>query len=440
MTSGQGGPSPQKSEVLPRTGSDSCVGGDFGALTSLGAAKSTINSMETVHKTTRNFGWRWPSRRVCPLGRRLLMTVDRRMLQFMAPRSSAWRWIQQCIARWLVPGAALLWVTAAPCQAAEASGPADATDAETARTQTPSAAKPSQSASPDVERTYADTDSRALTDFRPYVDPYGSWVQDPDYGLVWIPSAHVVGTDFAPYVTSGHWALSRSGEEWVWVSDYPFGWVVFHYGRWVRTPSWGWVWIPGRRYAPAWVIWRVEASGYGYVGWAPAPPSYIWVDGSVWWLYYRPPIRYVFCPKRYVFYPRFYSHLVRDRALVRRLGRRSRRTPWRGITPASPTLAEAGIPARAVVTPRVSAVPRTVAPAVGRRGARAVSLTRRPAVAGGVTRPGLPARSRAASGPVQRVPQQVRPIPAPARGLPMGRGGRIAPLPGRSPSGGKTRR
>ena len=31
------------------TGSDSCVGSDFGALASPGAAKSTINSMETAH-------------------------------------------------------------------------------------------------------------------------------------------------------------------------------------------------------------------------------------------------------------------------------------------------------------------------------------------------------------------------------------------------------
>jgi hypothetical protein len=97
---------------------------------------------------------------------------------------------------------------------------------------------------------YDDTDPSALTDFRGALDPYGSWGQDPTYGTVWVPSQSVVGDDFTPYVTAGHWVYD---DDYTWVSDYDWGWVPFHYGRWVYGPSFGWGWVPGRRYAPAWV-------------------------------------------------------------------------------------------------------------------------------------------------------------------------------------------
>src|SRR5262249_23935328 len=70
-----------------------------------------------------------------------------------------------------------------------------------------------------------------------------------------------------PY-TVGRWAWSDYG--WTWVSDEPFGWAAYHYGRWTRAPRYGWVWIPGDVWAPAWVAWR---QGPGMVGWAPLPPS-----------------------------------------------------------------------------------------------------------------------------------------------------------------------
>ena len=31
---------------------------------------------------------------------------------------------------------------------------------------------------------------------------------------------------------------------WYWVSDEPFGWVAYHYGRWTRLRNVGWVWVP----------------------------------------------------------------------------------------------------------------------------------------------------------------------------------------------------
>jgi hypothetical protein len=77
----------------------------------------------------------------------------------------------------------------------------------------------------------------------------------------------MVGTDFTPYYSGGHWAMTDYG--WTWVSDYNWGWAPFHYGRWQPLGAHGWCWIPGRIWGPAWVHWRL---GGGYVGWAPLPP------------------------------------------------------------------------------------------------------------------------------------------------------------------------
>src|SRR5690606_23889798 len=99
---------------------------------------------------------------------------------------------------------------------------------------------------------FEDQDPSALTDFEPYLRDQGAWVEHPHYGTVWVPARKVVGAKFVPYVTNGHWSLTPDGD-WVWVSDYNFGWVTFHYGRWIWTSDYAWVWIPGRTYAPAWV-------------------------------------------------------------------------------------------------------------------------------------------------------------------------------------------
>jgi hypothetical protein len=96
--------------------------------------------------------------------------------------------------------------------------------------------------------------------------PYGEWT-DVDGTRVWHPSANVVGEDFQPYATNGQWVSSDYG--WYFQSDYPWGWAPFHYGRWALDPNYGWIWVPGTVWAPAWVDWR---SGGGYIGWAPLPP------------------------------------------------------------------------------------------------------------------------------------------------------------------------
>lgn len=160
---------------------------------------------------------------------------------------------------------------------------------------------------------YTDTDPSALTEFRPVLENHGTWVDDPTYGTVWVPSAAEVGADFQPYVTAGHWTYSDS-TDWVWVSDYDWGWAPFHYGRWVYLPGHGWSWIPGRRYAGAWVVWRTGPAGYGYVGWAPAPPAWYWYRGvAVGWTFgfydYHP--YYVYCSHDYLYHPHMHGYVVR---------------------------------------------------------------------------------------------------------------------------------
>ncbi len=154
--------------------------------------------------------------------------------------------------------------------------------------------------------SYADTDPSALSDFHTTLDPYGTWVEDSAYGTVWVPSPDQVGPDFTPYVTAGHWAYD---DEYVWVSDYSWGWVPFHYGRWVWVAGRGWAWVPGRTYAGAWVIWRTDAD-LGYVGWAPMPPLWIWRGGVAVGIRFVPWEPYTFCRRGDIFSPVVASRVV----------------------------------------------------------------------------------------------------------------------------------
>jgi hypothetical protein len=93
------------------------------------------------------------------------------------------------------------------------------------------------------------------------LNQYGDWVNVNQYGRVWQPS---VVNNWQPF-TNGHWAFD--GNDWVWVSYEPFGWIVYHYGSWEFSPTYGWLWIPARdQWSPA----RVQWVDYGdNVCWAP---------------------------------------------------------------------------------------------------------------------------------------------------------------------------
>ncbi|MBN9162552.1 MAG: hypothetical protein J0I07_16435 [Myxococcales bacterium] len=138
---------------------------------------------------------------------------------------------------------------------------------------------------------FDDADSDAVRLFYDVLAPYGTWRDDARLGLVWIPSPDAVGVSFVPYGTHGRWthraltAVNESGhgpvheiDEWIWVSDLPWGWVTFHYGRWAYTGDRrGWAWIAGRRYAGSWVDWRApQSSEDGVIGWGPTPPAHVW--------------------------------------------------------------------------------------------------------------------------------------------------------------------
>jgi uncharacterized protein DUF6600 len=95
--------------------------------------------------------------------------------------------------------------------------------------------------------------------------PFGRWLDVNGYGYCWRPAITVAS--WRPYV-DGCWVWSSLG--WAWQSNESFGWATYHYGRWVNLASYGWVWVPGSDWAPAWVAWRQSRD---CVGWAPLPPE-----------------------------------------------------------------------------------------------------------------------------------------------------------------------
>jgi hypothetical protein len=96
------------------------------------------------------------------------------------------------------------------------------------------------------------------------LSPYGEWIQMNNDVFAWHP-LHM-RSDWVPY-SVGRWYWTAQG--WCWDSFEPFGWATFHYGRWFYDDYYGWIWIPGYDWAPAWVEWRYNDN---YIGWAPLPP------------------------------------------------------------------------------------------------------------------------------------------------------------------------
>jgi hypothetical protein len=130
------------------------------------------------------------------------------------------------------------------------------------------------------------------------LSPYGQWVNDPQYGYVWVPDA---GDDFRPYYSNGYWVNSDYGN--TWVSNYSWGWAPFHYGRWTYSNYYGWLWVPGNVWGPAWVSWR---SGGGAYGWAPLGPG-ISINVAIGG-YSCPDYWWTFTPQQYVLSPRFHQY------------------------------------------------------------------------------------------------------------------------------------
>ncbi len=126
-----------------------------------------------------------------------------------------------------------------------------------------------------LEDEYASADVRHVDDSLRYqaapLNRYGDWVSIEGSNY-WRPQ---VDADWQPY-WQGRWIYTPAGL--TWVSYEPWGWVPYHYGSWDYFPTYGWVWAPGYRWAPAWVYWYWGAS---HVGWCPTG-YYTRYYGSRW--------------------------------------------------------------------------------------------------------------------------------------------------------------
>ncbi len=108
--------------------------------------------------------------------------------------------------------------------------------------------------------------SVSVSFFHDQLAPHGRWVAAGSYGNCWVPSGVAAGWE--PYV-DGQWVYSDYG--WTWASNDPWGDIPYHYGTWAYVDPYGWVWVPGTVWAPAWVTWAYTDD---YVGWAPVPPTF----------------------------------------------------------------------------------------------------------------------------------------------------------------------
>ena len=142
-----------------------------------------------------------------------------------------------------------------------------------------------------------DYSSNSYQTFYDDLSPYGSWVNNPSYGYVWVPNA---GQGFSPYCTNGQWVYTEYG--WTWASNYSWGWAPFHYGRWFMDPMYGWMWVPGHEWGPAWVTW---GQTNGYYGWAPIGPGVVVYEG------YRPAAQYwTYVPQDHIMHANVSSYAI----------------------------------------------------------------------------------------------------------------------------------
>ena len=99
------------------------------------------------------------------------------------------------------------------------------------------------------------------------LNKHGRWVKMDKWGASWQPTN--VPSGWSPYTNGNFQYCDDCG--WTFVSDEPWAWATYHYGRWARVHSGcGWAWVPGKVWAGSWVSWR---SGGDTIGWAPLPPQ-----------------------------------------------------------------------------------------------------------------------------------------------------------------------
>jgi hypothetical protein len=181
-----------------------------------------------------------------------------------------------------------------------------------------------------TQKAMAQGEDVSLQSFYDELSPYGTWIQDPQYGYVWRPD--VDQDEFRPYYSNGRWAMTEYGN--TWVSDYDWGWAPFHYGRWIYNRYNQWVWLPDTVWGPAWVSWR---SGGGQYGWAPLGPS-INIGINIGHGGYRiPDMCWNFVPYSNIYYssyPRYYSNrnrvYIQNTVIINNTYVRNNRTYYTG--------------------------------------------------------------------------------------------------------------
>jgi hypothetical protein len=103
------------------------------------------------------------------------------------------------------------------------------------------------------------------------LNSYGRWIKLSKWGACWQPTDMPSG--WSPY-SNGSWKQSDN-YGWTFVSDEPWAWACYHYGRWAKVNAGcGWAWVPGTVWAPSWVSWRQgKSDSCSCIGWAPLPPE-----------------------------------------------------------------------------------------------------------------------------------------------------------------------
>ena len=138
-----------------------------------------------------------------------------------------------------------------------------------------------------LSRSTADPGGVSFDLFYSSLSPQGEWISCDAGVYAWRPFGVAAG--WRPYY-NGRWCWTDDG--WYWASDEPWAWATYHYGRWYYDDVYGWVWIPGYDWAPAWVEWQY---GGDCVGWAPLSPYAVfsvgfgvryrssWITPRYWW-------------------------------------------------------------------------------------------------------------------------------------------------------------
>lgn len=181
------------------------------------------------------------------------------------------------------------------------------------------------------------------------LDEHGQWVV-AEGTRVWKP---VVELGWRPY-WQGRWHYTPSGL--YWLSYDPWSPITYHYGSWDYLPAYGWVWYPGRVYAPAHVYWYWGPSYVAWVPWGYYGRHYghrysrfshglhvgTWgTIGGHWGLYDH----WVFCPPRFLGHRRQHHHhddnrRAHDKLGVPELPRGILADDTRGLTPDTWTKAD----------------------------------------------------------------------------------------------------